>query len=91
MKNSISGRIEVAGGHLYGGCDQRRPVIVIHRPAGDLACRAGHRSASLCVLSSGMRVGLVFDKAPITDGSEQRRRVHCGPDPGLHGNTAHCA
>ena len=50
--------------------------------------RAGHRSGSLCVLSSGMRVGLVFDKAPITDASEQRRRVHCGPDPGLHGNTS---
>src|ERR1022692_4755019 len=40
MKNSISRKIKIPGGHLNRRGNQRRPVIIIHRPAGQLPRRA---------------------------------------------------
>src|SRR5713101_216463 len=40
MKNSISGKLDIARGHLNRARDQRRPVIVVYRPADALAGRA---------------------------------------------------
>src|SRR5512135_691729 len=40
MKYGVSGKIKVPGSHLDRRRDERRLVVIAHRPPGDFACRA---------------------------------------------------
>src|SRR6266516_142596 len=61
MENSAAREIEIPGGHLDRRRDQRRLVIVTHRPANYLACRAVDGRGEIEPPFPGWEIGNVAD------------------------------